>query len=241
MWRRSSSSAPPSTAIAFSIWSPIASAGSARIRAESLSGSCRHTRRGAGSDRVGRSRVADRSRSRRAVQRHRPRDSVTPERRVRARSSVSGPICRRSSCMSSAYRERAKPSSVGASTSRATVGRSRTSLLPQRVWAHPRRWSPPSGRTSALAAGGAYFEQEGVDTSGVIEFEGPMDVGPALLPPSKIPALVSVTDLGRRLTDAVVLSAIRGDRARLRGHLVHSRALRTVQSPPLVWGDASER
>ena len=49
-----------------------------------------------------------------------------------------------------------------------------------------------------------YFEEQGIDTTGVVEFDGPMDVGPALLPPSKIPALISVTDLGRRLTGDVV-------------------------------------
>lgn len=51
-----------------------------------------------------------------------------------------------------------------------------------------------------------YFDEQGVDTAGLIEFDGPMDIGPALLPPSKIPALVSVTDLGRRLTAPVVAS-----------------------------------
>jgi len=52
-----------------------------------------------------------------------------------------------------------------------------------------------------------YFDEQGVDATGVVEFDGPMDVGPALLPPSKVPALVSVTDLGRRLTGEVVSSA----------------------------------
>jgi ribokinase len=52
-----------------------------------------------------------------------------------------------------------------------------------------------------------YFEEAGVDTSGLIEFEGPMDIGPVLLPPSKVPALVSVVDLGLRLTAEIVATA----------------------------------
>jgi ribokinase len=51
-----------------------------------------------------------------------------------------------------------------------------------------------------------YFRTAGIGTDGLIEFAGPMDVGPALLPPSKIPVLVSVTDLGRRLTASTVAS-----------------------------------
>lgn len=44
-----------------------------------------------------------------------------------------------------------------------------------------------------------YFRREGVDTSGIIRVEGPIDVGPVMLPPSGVPAIVSVVDLGVRL------------------------------------------
>jgi ribokinase len=52
----------------------------------------------------------------------------------------------------------------------------------------------------------AYFEREGVDTTGVIRAEATMDVGPVLLPPSGIPAIVSVSDLSARLDASVVAS-----------------------------------
>jgi ribokinase len=49
-----------------------------------------------------------------------------------------------------------------------------------------------------------YFAAEGIDTRGVIRLEGPMDVGPALLPPSRIPALITVGDLSARLGAGLV-------------------------------------
>jgi ribokinase len=52
----------------------------------------------------------------------------------------------------------------------------------------------------------AYFEQEGVDTAGIIRCEGTMDVGPVLLPPSGVPAIVSVADLSARLDARAVAS-----------------------------------
>jgi ribokinase len=52
----------------------------------------------------------------------------------------------------------------------------------------------------------SYFTDAGIDTSGVLEFDAPMDVGATLLPPSKIPALVSGTDLATKLTRETVSS-----------------------------------
>ncbi len=49
-----------------------------------------------------------------------------------------------------------------------------------------------------------FFRKQNIDTRGILQFEGPMDIGPALLPPSRIPALVSVSDLSARL-DAVTV------------------------------------
>jgi ribokinase len=49
-----------------------------------------------------------------------------------------------------------------------------------------------------------YFADERVDTSGIVRCEGPMDVGPALLPPSKIPAMVTIRDLSSRLDGSLV-------------------------------------
>jgi ribokinase len=48
-----------------------------------------------------------------------------------------------------------------------------------------------------------YFASEGIDTGDVVRLDGPMDVGPALLPPSKVPAMVTVGDLSRRLDAAL--------------------------------------
>ncbi|MFM7718235.1 MAG: PfkB family carbohydrate kinase, partial [Actinomycetota bacterium] len=45
----------------------------------------------------------------------------------------------------------------------------------------------------------ARFGSEGVDTSWTGRAAGPMDVGPALLPPSRIPVVIAVTDLGERI------------------------------------------
>jgi ribokinase len=50
----------------------------------------------------------------------------------------------------------------------------------------------------------AYFGEQGIDTRGMLQHEGPMDVGPALLPPSKVPAVISVGDMSARLVAAVV-------------------------------------
>jgi ribokinase len=52
----------------------------------------------------------------------------------------------------------------------------------------------------------AFFQREGVDTAGIIRIEGAMDVGPVLLPPSGIPAIVSVSDLSARLDASAVAS-----------------------------------
>ena len=49
-----------------------------------------------------------------------------------------------------------------------------------------------------------YFAAEGIDTRGVIRLDGPMDVGPALLPPSKVPALITVGDLSAKLAAGLV-------------------------------------
>lgn len=45
---------------------------------------------------------------------------------------------------------------------------------------------------------------EGIGTESIAQVEGPMDVGPALLPPSKIPALATVGDLAARIDAAFV-------------------------------------
>jgi ribokinase len=50
----------------------------------------------------------------------------------------------------------------------------------------------------------SYFDGEGIDTRGIVRFEGPMDVGPALLPPSKVPAVISVGDMSARLDEVLV-------------------------------------
>jgi ribokinase len=50
----------------------------------------------------------------------------------------------------------------------------------------------------------AFFDGEGIDTRGMLQLEGAMDVGPALLPPSKVPAVISVGDMSARLVAAVV-------------------------------------
>ena len=49
-----------------------------------------------------------------------------------------------------------------------------------------------------------HFASEGIDTRGIVRFDGPMDVGPALLPPSKVPAMVTVGDLSSRLDGVLV-------------------------------------
>jgi ribokinase len=48
------------------------------------------------------------------------------------------------------------------------------------------------------------FEAEHVDTRAIVRLDGPMDVGPALLPPSKIPAVIAVGDLSSKLDAALV-------------------------------------
>jgi ribokinase len=48
------------------------------------------------------------------------------------------------------------------------------------------------------------FRDESIDTRAVVRFDGPMDVGPALLPPSKVPVVISVGDLSARLDGDLV-------------------------------------
>lgn len=50
----------------------------------------------------------------------------------------------------------------------------------------------------------ASFIDEGIDTSGIVRLDGPMDVGPALLPPSRVPAVISVGDMSVQLDAPLV-------------------------------------
>lgn len=50
----------------------------------------------------------------------------------------------------------------------------------------------------------AKFGSERIDLAWVVQVEGPMDVGPALLPPSRIPVVIAVTDLGERIDTTFV-------------------------------------
>jgi ribokinase len=52
-----------------------------------------------------------------------------------------------------------------------------------------------------------YFAEEGIDTRFIAIRSGPTDVGVVLLPPSRIPAIISVSDISRSLTEQVADAA----------------------------------